>query len=446
VRDDRSREDREMLKTAERGLVGLALMRPEKTLELDLEPQHFFDTRLGDAWAAIRDLVGEGRQVDELAVVARFESLGRPGGDRLFLELGQCTLGSIPTLPHDWALLVREASVTRQVLGAFSMLEVESREGLRGAELLSVTLQRLAAIHVEQPAGALPIGALAKARYVELIALAESKAKGLSGLTGITTGLEKLDAVIGGLQRGIVTVVAGRPSMGKSSFAMSVVDAVSAAGIGAHVFSLEDTRSAYVDRSLSRTSGIAADVIRSCEFGRTDITALGVAAQKLHDRRGWLVDDRSGITAEELVRSVRRELKRNETQLVVVDYVQLLKPPPGFGSPTDRTKVIDHATNVLADAAKQDNLAYLVLAQLNRDCEKRENKRPLLSDLKQCGTIEERAKAVLMLYRPAYYREVDPHTKEPVSEDQIEPLVRKNNQGRTGKVLARWHGPTTRID
>lgn len=442
----KGRDDRELLKTAERGLVGLALMRPEKALELEVDGRHFFDSRLGSYWETIRDLASEGKPADELAVIARYESLGRPAGDRMLLDLAQCSVGSIPVLPADCALTVREASVTREVLGVFSQLDIESREGLRGVELLSAALQRLAAIHVEQPAEAQPIGTLAKARYVELVALAEAKAKGLSGLTGISTGLGALDEILGGLQRGIMSVVAGRPSMGKSSFAMSVVDAASAAGFGAHVFSLEDTRSAYVDRSLSRTSGIAADIIRSCDLARGDITALGAATQQLHDRRGWLVDDRSGITAEEVVRSVRREIKRNATQLVVVDYVQLLKPPPGFGSPTDRTKVIDHATNVLADAAKQDNLAYLVLAQLNRDCEKRENKRPLLSDLKQCGTIEERAKVVLMLYRPAYYREVDPQTGVPYPDDRIELLVRKNNHGQGfGKVLASWHGPTARI-
>ena len=100
--------------------------------------------------------------------------------------------------------------------------------------------------------------------------------------------------------------------------------------------------------------------------------------------------------------------------------------------------------HVLADAALQDRIAYLVLAQLNRDCEKRDNKRPILSDLKQSGAIEERSKCVLMLYRPAVYREVD-KAKQPYPESRLEIIVRKNNQGQTGRAIAEWHGPTTRV-
>jgi replicative DNA helicase len=435
-----SMSDGEVVKLAERGLIGLGLIQPAKVLELDVEPHHFFDLRWQSVWGVMRDLVTEGRPVDEVTVAERLNK-----GDAVLLELGACALGPIPILPEHYADIVRQGWVTRQVLGVFSQLTRANSDGVEGGELLDLALERLAAIHVEQPPAAISIGELAKARYLEIVARAEARAKGEPCLD-VPTGLPGLDEIMGGLQPGVVTVVAGRPGMGKSAFAMGVVDCVSRLGLGAHVFSLEDTRSAYGDRSLSRESGISAEAIRANAIEWPSISTLGYAAQRLHDRRGWLVDDRSGITAEEVVRSVRRELKANATRLVVVDYVQLLRPPPGMSNPSDRTKVTDHAINVLADAAKQDDIAYLVLAQLNRECEKRDNKRPLLADLKQSGAIEERAKAVLMLYRPIVYGEIDPQTRQPYPAEWIELLLRKHNQGRTGKVVARWDGPTTRID
>lgn len=433
--------DGDLVKTAESGLIGLALLRPAAVRDLDLEPRHFFDPRWERAWAVIRDLLAQGLPVDEVTVAQRM-----PQGDAMVVELTKCTLGTIPILPEEHAAIVRTAWVTRQVLLAFSACEAANkRDGVSGEELLSMALERLASVNVEQPAAALSIGALARTRYLEVVANAEARLRGDTGASGLPTGVRELDELIGGLQPGICTTVAGRPAMGKSAFGMTVVDAVSRAGHGAHVFSLEDIRSAYADRSMSRGSGVPCELIRTGALDRRDLAGLLRAAQELHERRGWIVDDRAAITAEEIVRSVRRELKQNRTRLVVVDYVQLLKAPPGFREATDKTKVAEHAINVLADAAKQDDLAYLVLSQINRECEKRENKRPMLGDLKQSGAIEERSKCVLMLYRPAVYREVDPQTSKPYPETVLEVLVRKHTQGRTGKVVAHWDGPTTSV-
>jgi len=431
----------EAIKQAERSLVGYALLQPKGALDIQLEPYHFFDPRWAKTWGAVRDMAANDEAVDEVSVASRMDARE---GSRVLLDLAEASVEPA-VLPEQYADLVRDAWVSRQVLGALESVRRASAEGSSGAELLSYALECLARVHVEQPPAAQGIAELVKIRYRELADLAQRKAKGEQAVTGIPTGIWQLDEMLGGLQRGICTVIAARPGMGKSAFGQTVTDHASSRGIGVHVFSLEDTASAYTDRAISRTSGVAAEAIRTCTLEQGHLKRIGDAAQTLYERRGWIVDHRCAITAEEVVRSVRRELGTNRTQVVIVDYVQLLKGPPGFQSPGDKTAVVDHAMDVLANAAKQDNLSYVVLAQLNRECEKRDNKRPLLSDLKQSGAIEERAKAVLMLYRPSVYREKDQQTGRPYPESCIELLLRKNSHGRTGKVLAEWDGPTTTI-
>ena len=149
----------------------------------------------------------------------------------------------------------------------------------------------------------------------------------------------------------------------------------------------------------------------------------------------WRVDSRSGLTAEEIVRSVRRHKRKNGTKLVIVDYIQLIAWPKYARTPHDAlTQII----TVLANAAKADGISYVVMSQLNRGVEQRDDKRPLLSDLRESGSLEERSKCVLALYRPNYY---DPNADPTLA--QI--LVLKNSNGQTGTVDATWDGPTMKL-
>jgi len=431
-------------KQAEIAMVGYAIQRPDRMDDFGLESWHFADDRLARAWETIVALRNEGKPIDPVTVADRIAGersaeLKTQGDASLVAHLTSADLQAA-VFPEAYADIVRESWATRQVLFACSEVMGERQRGLEGADLLSFALEKLAAIHVEQEERAHGINDLVKARFRQLSALAEAKARGEVGVTGIPTGIAALDTLLGGLQRGICTVVAARPGMGKSAFGMTVTANASRLGLGVHVFSMEDPRESYVDRALSRESLVPAEKLRTCELQAGHLGQIAQAANALSQAGCWLVDDRGGITAEELVRSVRRSLKANKTQLVVVDYVQLLKGPPRV----ERTEALTHVMDVLANAALQDRIAYLVLAQLNRECEKRDNKRPILSDLKQSGAIEERSKCVLMLYRPAVYREKDKQGN-PYPEERLEIIVRKNNQGQTGRAIADWHGPTTRV-
>jgi len=246
---------------------------------------------------------------------------------------------------------------------------------------------------------------------------------------GVATGIADLDDIIGGWQIGQASVVAARPGMGKSSFGITAANSASSAGVGVHVFSLEDTRAAYCDRVLARESRIAVGALQAGQYSHDDMRRLTVAMNQL-DKRPWLVNDASGMSAEEIVRSVRKNAPSNRTQVVIVDYLQILKHRRA-GS---RHEAIGDSLNTLADAARNDGMAYVVMSQLNREVEKREGGVPRLSDLRDSGSIEERPKLVLALHRD----QSDP--------DGVQVLILKNSQGEANKsVRARWHGPTTRL-
>jgi replicative DNA helicase len=241
--------------------------------------------------------------------------------------------------------------------------------------------------------------------------------------------------------------------MGKSSMGLAVADGSSAKGYGVHLFSLEDTEESYADRTLARTSGVFAETLRNADLSIGQCKDISIAISKLRGRR-WIVDGRSGITAEEIVRSVRRHRRANNTCVVIVDYVQLVKRPPRMSPHEALSEII----TTLADAAKADRMSYVVMSQLNRQIESRQDKRPQLSDLRESGSLEERSKCVIGMYRGSVYgdpvegidwspdwegRKYLPDKDEHAAQVQL--CVLKNSNGRTGTSFATWNGPTTRI-
>jgi replicative DNA helicase len=451
-----NKQETEALQSLEASVLGSVLLRNETLAELPaLEPDDFYDFKHRAVFMAMRNLEARSQPIDPVTVAAEVAKTDGHGQVIDVAFMGMLCL-NVPTSDNaqEYARQVREASLSRRVVTALDgVLKQYEREALTGGELLSAALASLSRIDAEQPDSATDIVTLVQRRLKQLEQIAQERAKGGSCLTGYPTGVAALDAKMGGLQPGIVTLVAARPAMGKSSFGLAVADGVSSAGFGVHLFSMEDTEEAYADRTLSRTSEVPAENMRNAELNLNQCGEIAKAIGRLKGRK-WIVDGRSGITAEEIVRSVRRHRRQNNTRVVIVDYVQLIKRPPRKDAHEALTEII----TTLADAAKQDRLAYVVMSQLNRGVEARQDKRPMMSDLRESGSLEERAKCVIGLYRGAYYGkpikgiDYDPDWEgrrfAPSEEEhaaQVQLLIIKNNNGRTGHVWATWNGPTTKI-
>jgi replicative DNA helicase len=450
----------------EMSIIGAVLIRPDMLALLpSLATDDFRNMKPRATWDAIRNLEAANAPIDvttvgdELAKMGKLDAVG-------FGWLGECAC-LVPTVSNaiEYAHRLKDSALRQRLVESLGEFTDQARKGLiTGGELLSLVMAATSRLDAEQPEDASTIGDIVKRRVREIERQEAERRNGIRSLTGFPTGVEKLDEKLGGWQPGIVSIIAARPAMGKSSLGLATADACSKTGAGVHLFSLEDTEAAYADRAMARESQVPAEDIRNCKLNRGQMDNLQGALRSLARRQGWLFDGRSGITAEEIVRSVRRRKKDNKTKVVVVDYIQLVRKPHMRMS---MHEALGEIITTLADAAKADGMAYVVMSQLNREIEKRDDKRPLLSDLRESGSLEERSKCVVGVYRGSQYKlppkqgvdwDCDCDLKKnksdrcehtPTDEQfaaQVQLHILKNSNGRTGKVTASWHGPTTRVE
>lgn len=427
-----------------------------------IERDDFVDPKSEAMWSAILNLLGESRQIDHLSVDAELARMGRLemcGGSGVAYTWSLDGMAMHETSAVLHATDIRQRGLAKRVVTRLSdVLGRVRKDGLTGDEALSEVQAAINRLSTHVTDSTVTIGQAVELRMQELEQLEKRREAGETVMTGLPTGIERLDALIGGWQIGIVQLLCGRPAMGKSSALMASIDACSAAGIGAHLFTLEDSLAAHGDRALSRESMVPSSDIRALKLNREQFDNLKAARKKLHKRKGWIVDERAGITADEIVRCARKHAKENGTKLVVVDYVNLVRHPK------DAHQALTEIITTFATSAKNDGFAYLVAAQLNRGLESRDDKRPRMSDLRESGSLEERAKLIVSVYRSSYYYaspqqgiDYDPaapaEASIPKTRMEAERLfartvqlgVIKNNGGPTGTIHATWDAPTCRV-
>lgn len=451
---------------AEASVLGGIMLRPEMIKRLDsVEVRDFYSPRHQAVWSAMLGCAAKGSPLDIVTIGAEIDAAGKAGifhdgMQRAFLAELQLHVPSAENVLH-YAEILRDHRVMRDLLVTLqecqSALESPDNAGddeFTGAAAAQWVQRRIAAVKVEHgDDGTIAIGKLVQQRVRQLEQIAEERAKGIRSLPGLTTGVQALDEAIGGYFPGLVHVVAARPRMGKSSLMREGANALSKAGHGVHTFSLEDLRSRFADRTISAEARVPAETIRTCSLNRGEMQDVGRAIAGLAQRRGWLVDDRS-LTALDVVRAWRRHGEVNNTKAVFVDYLQRLRKRDHRMSDFEH---VSWSLDIIADAAKQDGIAAIVGSQLNRECEKRPDKRPQLADMRGGGTIEEIAKVIIGMYRGVVYGDpVDgddynapgaPNYR-PTPEEwqrQCELILIKNNDGREGRVLVEFDGPTTRL-
>lgn len=412
---------------AEEQIVATCLTYPDRIVEVGFLPaDRFLDPRCRKAWAAMLSLHAEAKTIDPFTVAEACPPLVATDLTQWIAQLSISY--DLPRL----ATAVTDASITREVTLTLGRVEAQrKREDLRGREYFQLLHEELAKIHVVSAHEPQTMATMLMDRFRDISVKLEARERGEKVNTGIPTGLPHLDAVLSGLKRKRVTLIAARPSMGKSSLSRQIADHATQEGHATHVFAMEDSDEMQADRSLSAWSGLPADKIETLDLSRSDIGQLMTGIDRFGKRPNWLVDMQSGLPAEEIIRLVRAWRPKLGTELVIVDYVGLMKRQRR----ETQKDMLDRSMKLFLACARDDDLAILLLSQLNRDCEGRPDKRPTLRDLKDSGSLEEEAKTILFLYRDHVYdKNADP------SEAEI--IVAKNANGRTGTAPARWDGPT----
>ena len=272
-------------------------------------------------------------------------------------------------------------------------------------------------------------------RAIDELAKQAQQNGGKPVMTGLETGFTELDKMIFGLNKSDLIILAARPGMGKTSFAMNV--AVNVAQKyktkSVCVFSLEMLKEQIVARMLSSEGMVSSEAMRTGIIPPDAMNRVINAATFLHDLEIY-IDDTPAINIMNMKSKLRR---MKNLGAVIIDYLQLMRPAGNYNH--NRVSEISEITRNLKIMAKELNVPVIALSQLSRSSEQRPDKRPLLSDLRDSGSIEQDADLVLFLYRNSYYDETDPN------QNLCECIVAKNRHGEVGTVRLGWQGEYTRF-
>jgi replicative DNA helicase len=404
-----------------------------------LDDEDFYREGHRAVYRAIQDLFHVGEPVEPITVIEQLTKNGEleaAGGRVGVLDLMETPF--IAASYRTYAEMVRDASSQRRLLRVGQEIQrmIAQREGetttmLRDAETLVYDLTQKGVRGDFTRADKLVIKGL------ERLTAAEEAG---GGVVGVPTGFIDLDRVIGGLQAGNMVVVAARPSMGKTALALGIAEhAALAQNLAVAVFSLEMSGDELIQRLLSSTAIVDAGRIRAGRLAPEDWSRIGRAADRLSAARLY-IDDSEGVTIGEMRTKLRRLKSRDGLDLLIVDYIQLMEGGRGRRD-ENRVQEISAISRGLKMLARDLDVPIICVSQLNRSPDSRNDKRPMLSDLRESGAIEQDADLVLMIYRDDYY---NPDTSE--DKGLAEVLVAKNRHGPTDRVKLTFRGSYAKFD
>lgn len=406
---------------AEAAILGAALMSATARDELSkLDPTDFHTNHHAVIARAINELHTAGHPVDAITVADQLANTGQLdiiGGPTILLDLERAT-PSTTSAPR-YASIVRRHATLRHI-GTLGQHLTDSAFGL-GANPANISIlaqELLDQIHEEAQADT---DHLVRVGETLTTYLDELEAKQHDNLTGIPTGIDALDASLGGLQDGRLYTVAGRPGMGKSDIAAHLARQASLAEHTTLVVSIEMPTEELTDRWVAAGSSLSATRLANGKVSERDWERLVPALAELERLPLWVDDNPGANTA-----TIRASLRRTKAKLVIVDYLQIIDAPHA----ETRQIAVTGLIRTLKRLSREADIPVVVLAQLNRGVEQRLVKRPMLSDLRESGAIEQESDAVLMLYRD------DQYNTDSKDKGVMEIIVAKNRGGPLGTVYA----------
>lgn len=421
---------------AEHGLLGAMLQRPEliDTLSDDLSPESFYFTENAEVYRGIMDLRAAGRPVDLLTVAEHIGVLSN--GD---LALGHCgsLVANTPSVANagGYARIVRERAIERALydLSAQTLEIAQSGEDVQ-AKIAAVQAAAMAIDSGCDGDEVVKAGDL-MAEQIEVWQERHDRHTRGETLIGLSTGLSALDEKLGGLQPEQLIIVAGRPAMGKTTLAMGfTLDAAVRQNKSCLVLSLEMSKGQLLDRAMASEGRIPLNLIKNGAACQTHGTEMGAAARKIQ-QANLFIADRAGATVGRIRSMARRHKMRYGLDLLMVDYLQLMEGDGG-----NRTEEVSSISRGCKLLARELGIPVVLLSQLSRKCEERPNKRPVPSDLRESGAIEQDADVILFVYRDEVYNE---------NTDQkgiAEIIVGKGRDVETGTVRAAFLGQYNRFE
>jgi replicative DNA helicase len=434
---------------AEASILGGIILRNEVLLQLEtLETADFYDHKHKVVFEAIRNLEAAAKPIDVVTLENEIEKVGKLDAIGGIAFLGELAL-RVPTVDNvlAYSAIVRDHSQARKlILAASEISEKGYEDGLEVRDYLDDAEAKIFEVtQRKDKSGPEPLKGLVKKVFSSL----DERFKSSDGITGLPTGFTDLDSKTAGLQPTELIILAARPAMGKTSFALSL--AQNAATSGAWpclVFSLEMSSTQLAERMLCSEARVDSSALRRGQLQRQDMTNLTYAAATL-SKAPILIDDTPALSLREVRARARRwrsdpsMFPRDGTAkkcgLILVDYLQLMRGSPQAAK-ASREQEISEISRGLKSLAKELDCPVLALSQLNRSLEQRTDKRPQLSDLRESGAIEQDADVIMFIYRDVVYN------KECENPHIAEVILGKNRHGATGTVETHFEGRFTRFE
>jgi replicative DNA helicase len=414
---------------AEASLLGAILIDADAIVKIadTIGSADFYDQRHGRIYEAVLQLYEKHSPVDVLTLSDQLKGSGfldMVGGPAYLTEL----TNFVPTAAHveQYAEIVSQKALRRRLIKASQEIVGLGYDEARSLQQLieeaETRLFEVSQRHIKQDITS--IETILSESFDRLDELHKDKGK----IRGVPTGFKDMDNILAGLQKSDLFILAARPSMGKTAFALNLAHNIAVKSeMPVLIFSLEMSKEQLVDRMLSMESGVDAWALRTGNLTDADFEKIGHAMGTLSEAQIF-IDDTPGITVSDLRTKARREAHQRPLGLIIVDYLQLMSGGSRFGGDGNRVQEISEISRGLKGIARELNVPLIALSQLSRSVENRSPQIPQLADLRESGSIEQDADVVAFIYREEYY---NPDTER---KNVTDIFIKKHRNGPTGAV------------
>ncbi|MDX1919592.1 MAG: replicative DNA helicase [Candidatus Caenarcaniphilales bacterium] len=424
---------------SEQALLGAILTDSERLGEVleifGTRDKLFYDRGHQKIFDTCIDLFRENKPIDIITILDRLNVTGEIeeiGGNDYIVDLAEGS--SVGTNINFYAKIIKEKAVLRQLIRSGNKIAETAYTAIDLDRAIDEAQQAVFNISSERDTQTLTrIDEITTPVWKEI----EERAENPGSLLGVPSGFNDLDSMTAGLQKSDLVIVAARPSMGKTAFCLNIAENV---GIKAKcpvaIFSLEMSKSQLVTRMICSLSGVDAQRLRTGNLRDEDWSKISDAIAELSDAQIYIDDTPVLTVVDARTKARKHKTEKKDLGLIVIDYIQLMQ---GMKS-DNRVQEISEISRGLKTLARELHVPIIALSQLSRSVEARQNKRPMLSDLRESGAIEQDADMVMFLYRHEYY---EPEDTEHRGECEV--IVAKQRNGPVGTIKLMFHGATTRF-
>lgn len=415
---------------AEQSVIGAMLMDSDAivTASEQVDKEDFYGKQYGIMFEAIVDLYNAGKPVDIVTLQEKLKEMNVPP-ELSSIEFIKTLFDAVPTSTNIkyYAGIVKEKATLRRLIKTNEEIENMCYAGSEPLDsVLEITEKKIFNLLRAKPAGDyVPI----KEVVIEALKNIELSAKTTGNVTGLPTGFTDLDTKTAGFHGSELILIAARPAMGKTAFELNIAQYMAfRKDITVAIFSLEMSKEQLVNRLFSLESHVDSQKIRTGNLEDSDWENL-IESAGVIGKSNLIIDDTPGITISELRSKCRKYKLEHNLGIIIIDYLQLMS---GGKRSESRQQEVSEISRALKALARELDVPVVALSQLSRQVESREDKRPMLSDLRESGAIEQDADVVMFLYRDDYYN------KDSDKKGIAEVIIAKQRSGSTGTIELVW--------